>query len=742
MKTGLLNRSFRWWLLIVACCVPMRPGYAMRHSAEGEQLPLGYSRYGGTRSASTALFETVSAYVDSTALTELAAGLEHDPEKMFQYVKDEVEYDAYWGSMKGDVRTLLDGRGNGADQARLLAALWDTCGHEYRFVRGNVQLDAMNVKRFLGCETIAGVSNLLDAAYIPWTNTTAYNVDHIWLQDKNAAGTWQNRTPALCAKHIYAGWNPSDVVNAAAFSDTALTAAASCSTNEYGGVLNMDTDALYSYLDGCASTLAAVLDDHNDIYAFEMFRGVRQDNTQPLYSTLAVTDTYNSFPEELEHRVTFTFVGETNQPFHVTMASIASSRLSITFNEQEVDALKMEADTKTVKLESAVLPEQLISPAFLPGPAEEPVETAEKQTVTSRDPWSKRNSALQSVLMLLLFAPEPEPEPEPLPLELDADDFGYQMWGVTTTNWLQLTGSAITNIVVTNVVISGPNADAFSVDISVPCYFHGDVNGYVPVEVIAPTGVRSLTAELAIYYTVNNEPYVSRVPLTAVGGPTAPFINFWIEDELVTSTRASTNGNKLLIGIEHPYPGADQSVTYPLAWYSSYAYSILCSFNADPECGYLKARQKKQEQMRAEGLTYADRRMKTESLHVMGHSWMAETALSEMFQNRLLGARNVMHHRFGVMAQEQGYYVDVKAQVVSVVPDTCSAAEASRSFDLGGMIGSAMEHGIIEQLQGTNNPATSTIRILEQANQQGVPVYCSGCGQCRTGASTAHELSI
>lgn len=65
----------------------------------------------------------------------LARGLENDPERIFNYVRDQIRYVHYFGSKKGAQLTLLERSGNDFDQCSLLVALLRAAGHtaSYRF---------------------------------------------------------------------------------------------------------------------------------------------------------------------------------------------------------------------------------------------------------------------------------------------------------------------------------------------------------------------------------------------------------------------------------------------------------------------------------------------------------------------------------------------------------------------------------------------------------------------------------
>ena len=56
-------------------------------------------------------------------IQELARGLRNDPQLIFEYVRNSIEYVPIYGSIRSATQTMLDGKGNDFDQTSLLIAL-------------------------------------------------------------------------------------------------------------------------------------------------------------------------------------------------------------------------------------------------------------------------------------------------------------------------------------------------------------------------------------------------------------------------------------------------------------------------------------------------------------------------------------------------------------------------------------------------------------------------------------------
>ncbi len=76
----------------------------------------------------------------------LSRKLGHDQEKIFDFVRDKIRYQAYRGVLRGGRGTLLEGAGNSIDQSLLLLHLLQETGKSlpYRFVQGTLSSSQAN----------------------------------------------------------------------------------------------------------------------------------------------------------------------------------------------------------------------------------------------------------------------------------------------------------------------------------------------------------------------------------------------------------------------------------------------------------------------------------------------------------------------------------------------------------------------------------------------------------------------
>src|SRR5262249_30666248 len=140
---------------------------------------------------------------------------------------------------------------------------------------------------------------------------------------------------------------------------------------------------------------------------------------------------------------------------------------------------------------------------------------------------------------------------------------------------------------------------------------------------------------------------------------------------------------------------------------------------------------KRQAQLDAYRQLYSDtsRQVVSETLNVMGLSFLLQSEFTSKILSQQMNVLHQSHHRMGRIAQEKanGYYVDVGLQLISELPNNeHSVADVERSYrevDLGAYFASALEHGIIEQLQASNLVAASTVKLLQLGNTNGLKTF-------------------
>ncbi len=122
-----------------------------------------------------------------------ATALHNDPQQMFVFVRDQIAYQAYSGSLRGARGTLWSKAGNALDRASLLVALLRASGFTAQYVQGTLttaQEQSLILSMFQSQYRVLGRppagSALADPANDP--NLQAIAGDHYWVQYSSAPG--------------------------------------------------------------------------------------------------------------------------------------------------------------------------------------------------------------------------------------------------------------------------------------------------------------------------------------------------------------------------------------------------------------------------------------------------------------------------------------------------------------------------------------------------------------------------
>ena len=158
------------------------------------------------------------------------------------------------------------------------------------------------------------------------------------------------------------------------------------------------------------------------------------------------------------------------------------------------------------------------------------------------------------------------------------------------------------------------------------------------------------------------------------------------------------------------------------------AYAIIYCFGNPDQV--MRARQEQLENYQRAGLTDSDWRVKTESLNIIGLNWLYQTYQADQIASGVFQVDSISHHRFGRVGQEpsfttgqQSLYIDVGLQFGGDRHRTSNFTESENFSRFSTFYSSAMENGVIEQMQGAAVSGVSTIKLVYLANQGGQRVY-------------------
>ncbi|MEW6714862.1 MAG: transglutaminase domain-containing protein [Nitrospirota bacterium] len=122
-------------------------------------------------------------------ITAKAEELQHNPVKIYNWVRNNFEYEPYYGSLKGAQQTLLEMVGNDFDQASLLIALLRASNIPARYVYGTAEIPIEKLMNWAGGVTDPNTAaTILATAGIPGKLLTEggqikyAQMEHVWIE--------------------------------------------------------------------------------------------------------------------------------------------------------------------------------------------------------------------------------------------------------------------------------------------------------------------------------------------------------------------------------------------------------------------------------------------------------------------------------------------------------------------------------------------------------------------------------
>jgi RHS repeat-associated protein len=214
-----------------------------------------------------------------------------------------------------------------------------------------------------------------------------------------------------------------------------------------------------------------------------------------------------------------------------------------------------------------------------------------------------------------------------------------------------------------------------------------------------------------------------------------------------TGTTAVGTNLAVTMAIDHPSVG-DESLT--LNFKGGGMYALIYGFDVSTQ--YVKSREDYLAKLDlVEPLVLGQSNGKSlETLNIMGLQWLRQTAASGAVLDTLNGISTSFAHRFGRVAAEfdsgedKFIFIDVPMNYSLGTARTFDPTYTGErmTFEVGSLIHSAMEHGMIEQTQPeTGDNALSTIKILKKANELGVPIYLANSTNFISGGNVRSQLS-
>jgi len=629
-----------------------------------------------------------------TEIQELARGLHNDPLRIYNYVRNRVDYIPYFGHLKGAKGTLLDLSGNDFDQAALLKELLAASGYQAEFAYGKMTMPAFGTPNnhdlagWLGVASDVSIIGQLTAnAGIPITGRSngLNDVRRVWVK-ATIDGTVYHLDPAF---KVYDRKNSIDVTQAIGYveQDVKNAANATISSDWLEGV---DDTAIRSKLSEYTNSLLAHLkanhpnDEITDVIGSKQLRRVEYSEL-PLHPAFGYTvdEIWSEVPIQFNHTLQVRH-GELDEIFD--LPDIIGKKLSISYKEITLPPApqSFECFTGSGALDTWEMGSVVSVPQF--GAHNFDVNC----TVSNSSPN----------LVLGVFVQLPVETTDTFFL---IDPNGQRQAGFS---YFANPGQSLTFRVRFNGAGLPPGLKTSTLRI----LYRFQANGFDPID--RTTQIRGHVVEYPEATLSIDDVAYKTEPL-----PQNPIVDI----------------NRLFLKVDHPYAAsngtfADQETAYVVNRGGNYVLiNEVSSRGADAS---LRIAQKKLA-MLSETEPEGSKKLLTETLNVMGKSWSRLTLMNAFFEADLANVTYNLHHFSGIMAQEEGFYVDVKGASGWLIGNEPTVSP-NPVFRSGSLIGSAAEHGMIQQQQ-VDIDAASTVKLLVENNESGDRTYL---------ATSANWLSI
>ncbi|MBU0677673.1 MAG: hypothetical protein KJ626_06120 [Verrucomicrobia bacterium] len=210
-----------------------------------------------------------------------------------------------------------------------------------------------------------------------------------------------------------------------------------------------------------------------------------------------------------------------------------------------------------------------------------------------------------------------------------------------------------------------------------------------------------------------------RVSVFYTGAGNAPQLR--VDGTLIATGSATTTGQVYNMTVSLARPNAT-AVSNVFTLTSGKSYVIANDFGA--ACPALIANVSEQlARDRASGLSETSETVLGGSLHLMSLSYFNQFMLQQDMVSRMAQVLATEHYDIGLMAQEVGYYIDIPLARVSVRHVSGDSAKATALVRSTSLLQSSLEHGMLEQMQGTNRPGASTVKLLKLSNSNNKETY-------------------
>ncbi|HXI86973.1 MAG TPA: RHS repeat-associated core domain-containing protein [Parvularculaceae bacterium] len=204
---------------------------------------------------------------------DAAAALDNDIDKIYAFVRNNIEFTPLFGLQKGALGVLVDRAGTDFDQAKLMVELAREAGYQADYQYGTLSFDGASFAAEFGLTNAKAACQFLASGGVPATvngassctgltgNVTSASIRHVWVRVQIGA-TWYEFDPSLKQYAVEPGLDLKTLMGfsgAAAALSAATTGSEQTTLNGAPAIRHINASGLETYLNGLAATLTTAL---------------------------------------------------------------------------------------------------------------------------------------------------------------------------------------------------------------------------------------------------------------------------------------------------------------------------------------------------------------------------------------------------------------------------------------------------------------------------------------------------
>ncbi|MGM7703482.1 polymorphic toxin-type HINT domain-containing protein [Pseudalkalibacillus sp. Hm43] len=288
--------------------------------------------------------------------------------EIYEFVRNNVKFEPYYGSRKGATGTLQQLSGNDVDQASMLISLLRYKEIPARYVSGTVEVPMEKVTSWVGVENPKHAVETLASLGIPMATVidqgkiTAVRMEHTWVEayvpyedyrgagDRTGEKVWVPLDPSFKQNMYQEGINVEEITGLDKDALLDITQNSGEESGDLNTVTNVDMNAIQTQINGATEKLEDYIKENGleEASMEEVIGGweIKEEKLGILpltlpYKTIAIQDEYSAVSSDMSESVKFSigganpfgfnFPGEYDFSYEARAADLYGKRITLSW---------------------------------------------------------------------------------------------------------------------------------------------------------------------------------------------------------------------------------------------------------------------------------------------------------------------------------------------------------------------------------------------------------------------------